>query len=280
MESDFKRILVVGLGLMGGSFAKAIRYAVPAIKMDGLDLDCKSVEAAKALGVIDAGFCQTQEEKYDLIVLATPLGAYSTIINQLIPWMSEGALVTDLGSVKGRVHREVEPLLPDFVSFLGGHPMCGAEFNGFSASRTDLFDGKVFFLTGQTNSAIVKAYIRILQAIDVQIVKTSPAEHDTMVAKTSHMPHLSAVLLSSLLESAETCKNYIGEGFRDSTRIAAGDPRVWRDIFLYNAPAILEDLEVFQNKLNHLKDCLKSENGTEILETLAISKGIQEGIKE
>jgi prephenate dehydrogenase len=280
MESDFKRILVVGLGLMGGSFAKAIRYAVPAIKMDGLDLDRESVEAAKALGVIDAGFCQTQKEKYDLIVLATPLGAYPTIINQLIPWMSEGALVTDLGSVKGRVHREVEALLPDFVSFLGGHPMCGAEFNGFSASRTDLFDGKVFFLTGQTNSSVVKAYIRILEAIDVQIVKTSPIEHDTMVAKTSHMPHLSAVLLSSLLESEENCRNYIGEGFRDSTRIAAGDPRVWRDIFLYNAPAILEDLEEFQRKLNHLKACLKSENGMEILETLARSKEIQEGIKE
>ena len=280
MESDFKRILVVGLGLMGGSFAKAIRYAVPGIKMDGLDLNHESIESAQALGVINAGFSQCQKEKYDLIVLATPLGAYPTIINQLIPWMSKGALVTDLGSAKERVHREMEANLPDFVSFLGGHPMCGAENNGFSASRTDLFDGKVFFLTGGSDSSVEQAYRRILEAIDVKIVRTSPIEHDTMVAKTSHIPHITAVLLSSLMESEKNCKNYIGEGFRDSTRIAAGDPRVWRDIFLYNAPAILEDLEEFQKKLTHLTDSLKSNNGMEILETLAISKDIQEEIKE
>lgn len=280
MESDFKRILIVGMGLMGGSFAKAIRYAVPTIKMDGLDLDCEAIKAAQSLGIIDAGFSQTQEEKYDLIVLATPLGAYPTIIDKLIPWMAEGALVTDLGSVKERVHREMEELLPDTASFLGGHPMCGAEQSGFSASRTDLFDGKVFFLTGGSDNPAQNAYIRILEAIDVQIVRTSPEEHDTMVAKTSHIPHLTAVLLSSLMESEKNCRNYIGEGFRDSTRIAAGDPRVWRDIFLYNAPAILEDLEEFQKNLNHLKDCLKADNGIEILEKLASSKQFQEGIKE
>lgn len=280
MESDFKRILIVGMGLMGGSFAKAIRYAVPAIKMDGLDLDCESIETAQALGIIDAGFSQNQEEKYDLIVLATPLGAYPTIINMLIPWMAEGALVTDLGSVKERVHREMVACLPEFVSFLGGHPMCGAERNGFSASRADLFDGKVFFITGGTNCPVQNAYIRLLEAIDVQIVRTSPKEHDTMVAKTSHIPHLTAVLLSTLMESEENFKNYIGDGFRDSTRIAAGDPKVWRDIFLYNAPAILEDLEEFQRKLNRLKNCLQSDNGMEILDTLASGKQFQEGIKE
>lgn len=280
MESDFKRVLVVGLGLMGGSFAKAIRYAVPAIKMDGLDLDRESIKTALALGIIDAGFSQTQVEKYDLIVLATPLGVYPTIIKKLIPWMSEGALVTDLGSVKERVHREMEACLPNFVSFLGGHPMCGAERNGFSASRADLFDGKVFFVTGGTNCPVQTAYIRLLEAIDVQVVRTSPTEHDTMVAKTSHIPHLTAVLLSTLMESEEDFRDYIGEGFRDSTRVAAGDPKVWRDIFLYNAPAILEDLKEFQIKLNRLKDCLKSDDGIEILETLASSKQFQEGIKE
>lgn len=158
--------------------------------------------------------------------------------------------------------------------------MCGAERNGFSASRADLFDGKVFFITGGTNCPVQNAYIRLLEAIDVQIVRTSPKEHDTMVAKTSHIPHLTAVLLSTLMESEENFKNYIGDGFRDSTRIAAGDPKVWRDIFLYNAPAILEDLEEFQRKLNRLKNCLQSDNGMEILDTLASGKQFQEGIKE
>lgn len=280
MESDFKRILVVGLGLMGGSFARALRQAVPTVNLDGLDLDRESMSRAVEEGVLNAAFDAECETVYDLIVLATPLGAYPKIIEELIPRMAEGALVTDLGSVKARVHREMKSCLPNSVHFLGGHPMCGSEKSGFESSRADLFRNKAFFLTGKTTSEGEGAYESLLRKIGAQIVRTSPQEHDTMVAKSSHIPHLTAVLLSSLLESESDFRAYIGDGFRDSTRIAAGDPNVWRDIFLYNANAILEDLERFQCKLNQMKACLESDNGIEILQTLNAVKRFQEGIKE
>lgn len=280
MESDFKRILVVGLGLMGGSFAKALRQAVPSVNLDGLDLNRSAVSQAVEAGILNAAYDASDETVYDLIVLATPLGAYPKAIKSLIPRMAEGALVTDLGSVKERVHQEMETCLPESVYFLGGHPMCGSEQSGFEAARADLFRGKVFFLTGRTASGLEASYEDLLVAIGAQIVRTSPQEHDTMVAKSSHIPHLTAVLLSSLLESESGFQAYIGDGFRDSTRIAAGDPKVWRDIFLYNATAILEDLEKFQCKLNQIKACLQSDNGLEILQTLDTVKRFQEGIKE
>ncbi len=280
MESDFKRILVVGLGLMGGSFAKALRQAVPSVNLDGLDLNRSAVGQAVEAGILDAAYDASGETVYDLLVLATPLGAYPKVMKSLIPRMAEGALVTDLGSVKERVHREMETCLPESVHFLGGHPMCGSEQSGFEAARADLFRGKVFFLTGRTGSGLETAYEALLVAIGAQIVRTSPQEHDTMVAKSSHIPHLTAVLLSSLLESESDFQAYIGDGFRDSTRIAAGDPKVWRDIFLYNAAAILEDLEKFQCKLNQIKACLQADNGLEILQTLDTVKRFQEGIKE
>lgn len=280
MESDFKRILVVGLGLMGGSFAKALRLAVPTVKLDGLDLNRASMRQAVDQGVLDAAYEKNHDTVYDLVVLATPLGAYPKVIEELIPRMAEGALVTDLGSVKERVHREMESCLPQSVHFLGGHPMCGSEQSGFEASRADLFQGKAFFLTGKTTSNWENAYEALLCKLGAQIVRTSPQEHDTMVAKSSHIPHLTAVLLSSLLESESDFQAYIGDGFRDSTRIAGGDPKVWRDIFLYNARAILKDLENFQSKLNQMKACLQSDNGLEILQTLDTVKRFQEGIKE
>ena len=280
MESDFKRILVVGLGLMGRSFAKALRQAVPTVKLDGLDLNRAFMRQAVDQGILDAAYDKNSETVYDLVVLATPLGAYPKVIEELIPRMAEGALVTDLGSVKERVHREMESCLPKSIHFLGGHPMCGSEQSGFEASRADLFQGKAFFLTGKTTSDWEDAYEALLFKMGAQIVRTSPQEHDTMVAKSSHIPHLTAVLLSSLLESESDFQAYIGDGFRDSTRIAGGDPKVWRDIFLYNATAILKDLENFQSKLNQMKACLQSDNGLEILQTLDTVKRFQEGIKE
>lgn len=280
MESDFKRILVVGLGLMGGSFAKALRQAVPSINLDGLDLNRSAVSQAVEAGILNAAYDASDETVYDLVVLATPLGGYPKVIKSLIPRMAKGALVTDLGSVKERVHQEMKTCLPESVHFLGGHPMSGSEQSGFEAARADLFRGKVFFLTGRTASGLEASYEALLVAIGAQIVRTSPQEHDTMVAKSSHIPHLTAVLLSSLLESESDFQAYIGDGFRDSTRIAAGDPKVWRDIFLYNATAILEDLEKFQCKLNQIKACLQSDNGLEILQTLDTVKRFQEGIKE
>lgn len=211
----------------------------------------------------------------DLIILACPLGAYETLIKAIAPAVKENALLMDLGSVKGFFNPIMEAHLPKdkHIKWVGGHPMCGSEKSGGIHGRKDLYQGATFFLTqgGDLDPDTKEALENLIQEIGSVTQWVDPHRHDALVARTSHLPHISAALLMSAAtegeeQSLENLKPYIAGGFKDMTRIAGGNEKIWKDICFYNKNHLLEAMEAYEKQLFHVKQLL-IQNDFEGLET-------------
>ncbi len=258
MESDFKRVAIIGLGLMGGSFGKALRQVY-----EGLAINTYDISGAV---LADMVACQTAAEavcEADLVVLATPLGVYEEVLKSIGAHLKSGALVMDLGSVKGGLEALCSRCLPQdkHIQWIGGHPMCGSEKSGATHANGDLFRGSSFFLIGAIGvKAEALELENLLKCIGARPIWVTEILHDQTVALTSHLPHLNAAVLMHCTAEKPDASAYIAGGFKDATRVAAGNVQVWKDILLLNKASVLEAIEGYKRQLNTVVQLLETED--------------------
>ena len=266
-------LAVVGIGLIGGSFAAALRRVGQVGTILGVGRRPASLQRASELGLIDEVASYEQAAaRADLILLATPVGAMSGALRALAPVLRPGTLVTDAGSTKTDVARLAQDLLGDkFRQFIPGHPIAGSEMTGPEAADPLLFQGHKVVLTpfDGTPAQDLQRLIRVWEACDGRVQLMGPLAHDRALASVSHVPHfLAAAYMAQVVRSADADArlNLAGTGFRDFTRIAAGSAEVWRDIFLSNREAVLRELDGFVGVLQELRATLEGDTDPVALE--------------
>ncbi|MBV2179744.1 MAG: prephenate dehydrogenase/arogenate dehydrogenase family protein [Castellaniella sp.] len=268
-------LAVVGTGLIGGSFAAALRRVGQVGRVLGVGRQPASLRRARELGLIDEVVDLSQAAaQADLIFLATPIGAMPAILKTLAPLLRPGTLVTDAGSTKSDVARLARDILGDrHPQFIPGHPVAGSEMTGPEAADPLLYHGCKVVLTpfDETPGAVQHRLIRIWEACGARVLLMDPVAHDQALASVSHLPHfLSAVYMGQVVhtQDADTRLNLAGTGFRDFTRIAAGSPEVWRDIFFSNRAAVLRELDDFEQVLKIWRAALEDDAHPGTLEAL------------
>lgn len=257
-SNNFAHVTIVGVGLLGGSAGLAMKAHDPSIRIAGVGRRQASLDQALRIGAIDEAFLDAAEPaaRTDLVILATPVGSLAGHMRSIGPALRKGALVTDVGSTKGGVVRDAGRIL-GHRRFVGSHPMAGSEQKGAAFARADLFAGATCILTpvSATPSTVTDSVERLWRQMGMRTVRMAPAAHDRAVARISHLPHAMASLLMSLPGKADL--DVAASGFRDATRLASGDPEMWRDIFLNNRGHILAAFDAFEEELLALRDLVE-----------------------
>ena len=283
----FQRVALIGLGLIGSSISHAMRRGGLAGEIVGHAKSRATRDTALKLGLVSTAFEHAADavEGADLVVLCVPVGACGTIAAGIGPHLAKGAIVTDVGSVKGAVVRDVAPHLPEGVHFVPAHPIAGTEYSGPESGFASLFDERWCVLTPPPGSdpAAVDKLRRLWEAMGSHVEVMTPEHHDMVLAITSHVPHLIAfniVNTAAHLErvtDSEVIKFSAG-GFRDFTRIAASDPTMWRDVFLNNKDAVLEMLGRFTEDLIHLQRAIRYGDGDTLHALFGEAREVRKGI--
>jgi prephenate dehydrogenase len=254
-----RRLAILGLGLLGGSVAKAARAEGLAREIVAVGRRRESLEPARQEGVVDRITADVAEgvAGCDFCVLATPVATLTSLLREVWRAVPDDAVVTDVGSTKGAIVRMAEALGRDRpLAFIGSHPMAGSEKSGYRVARPDLFKGALVILT-PTDASVPSALARVRafwEAVGARVTTFPPATHDRAVAAISHLPHLVAdALVDAVLRMDPRFLDVAAGGFRDTTRIAASSPSVWREIFQENRDALREAVGVFRRALDDLE---------------------------
>jgi cyclohexadieny/prephenate dehydrogenase len=270
----FDTVCFVGIGLINSSIARAVRQEGLARRLVTLDTSAKARQTALELGVADAASDDPAAvvPGADLVIIGTPVGAVETVARTIGPHLSAGAIVSDVGSVKIAVIRDVTPYLPEGVHFVPGHPIAGTEHSGPESGFADLFRGRWCILTPLpgTDGPAIEKVTALWTAMGSMIEVMDPSHHDQVLAITSHLPHLIAYTIVGTANDLQghlqqEVIKFSASGFRDFTRIAASDPIMWRDIFLSNKDAVLEVIQRFTEDLTALQRAIRWGEG-EVLE--------------
>ena len=253
------RLTLLGLGLLGGSVAKGARAQGLAREIVAVGRRREAMEPAVRDGAVDAITTDLAEgvAGADFCVLATPVATLASLLGLVWGAAPDDAVLTDVGSTKAAIVRTAEGLARSRpLAFIGGHPMAGSERSGYGVARADLFRGALVILTPTDRSApqAVKRVAEFWEALGARVTTLDPVTHDRAVAAISHLPHLIAdALVDAVLRMNPHFLDVAGAGFRDTTRIAASSPRVWREIFQENRPALGEALHAFRGALDELE---------------------------
>ncbi|WP_022846206.1 MULTISPECIES: prephenate dehydrogenase [unclassified Desulfurobacterium] len=271
---DFKHISIIGLGLIGGSFALNLKkHGFPG-KVTAVDLNPEAIEKGKKLNVIDDGDISGNIlSEADLIAIATPVGVYKSVLKTIKEKIDpkKDIIVTDLGSVKGKLVYMCEKELKDAARFVGGHPIAGTEKSGVENSVEDLFKGAKFILTPTENTdpEAKEKIKRLWHNLGSMVIEMDPFYHDKIFASVSHLPHVVAYSIVDAIDTLSKQLNedlfvFTGGGFRDFTRIAMSDPIMWRDICMENRENVLEAIKTFKKSLTRVEKLIE-ENDRESL---------------
>jgi len=275
-------LAIVGAGLIGGSFALALKQAGAVREVLGVGRNPARLTVARELGLIDRAVDWPQAGEADCILLALPVGETEAVLRQLAPHLKPGAIVTDAGSTKANVVAAARVALGErFVDFVPGHPIAGSEQSGPGAARADLYRGKRVVLTPQADTrADAVATVRALwEATGAQVETLDPVQHDRIFAAVSHLPHLAAyALVDDLARRADgdTFFRFAASGFRDFTRIAGSSPEMWRDIALANRAAVLAELDAYLEALQTLRQSIAAEDAAALLEIFSRARAARE----
>ena len=287
MAQLFNRIALIGVGLIGSSISHAVRRAGLAAQIVGHARTAETRATALRLGLIGEAFATAADavKGADLVILCVPVGVCGAVAAEIGPYLEPGAVVTDVGSVKGAVVRDCVPHIPPGVQFIPGHPIAGTENSGPESGFAELFDNRWCILTplpGADQAAVDKLKALWLgMGSNVDIMDAE--HHDLVLAITSHVPHLiaynivnTAAHLGRVTDSEVI--QYSAGGFRDFTRIAASDPTMWRDVFLNNKDATLEMLGRFQEDLTVLQRAIRYGDGETLFKLFSDARQIRRGI--
>lgn len=269
----FDTVAIVGVGLIGGSLGMALRRRGLARQVIGIARREATLAEAFSVGAIDDGSLDlTAVAPAELVVLGAPVLSVPPLVEALAPYLRSGALVTDVGSTKATLLAETAARLPERVELIGGHPMAGSERDGVLAGREDLFEGAVWVVTptGRCRPESVARLEELVRRVGARPVTLEPAPHDEAVARISHLPHVAAAAMASAAADsavpAETLALLVAGGFRDTTRIAASSPVMWRDICLTNRDAVLAGLTDLEQRLAGFREALETENSQALLD--------------
>ncbi len=267
-------VAIIGVGLIGASIGLALRKRNLANCVVGIGRRQSSLRVARRMGAVDTTTINLARgvEESDLVIVASPVGLVVEHVRQAAEASPEGTLITDTGSTKQHIVESLDGKLPRGCRFLGGHPLAGGEKSGPMFGNADLFEGRVAILTPTKNTRaedydVLEDFWCRLGAV---VIRMSPEEHDRALAMTSHLPHLVAAALVAILP--ESCFRLVGTGLLDTTRIAAGSPELWRDIFLQNRQFIAQSLNVLVTKLGEFAEALKRGDGRILEELLDLAK--------
>jgi prephenate dehydrogenase len=280
------RLALIGVGLIGGSLARALRDAGHVREVIGYGRGLANLQRAVELGVADRveTSLSAAVRDADMVVLATPVGSMAEILGAIAPYLAKGAVVTDVGSVKGTIAAAARTALGAKLSgFVPGHPIAGTERTGVEASFSSLFVGRRVVLTPLPESSIeAVARVRAMwQAAGAEVVSMSVEHHDTVLAATSHLPHLLAYALVDMLAQLDDSREifaFAAGGFRDFTRIASSDPVMWRDISLANRTAIADMLKKYRAEVDGLITAVAAGDGAVLQALFARAKTARDAL--
>lgn len=276
----FQKITIVGVGLLGGSIGLAARRRKLAREIAGFVRRPASLKECEKAGAVD--FATTDllaaVSNADLVILCTPLSQMRSRAAEILPALKRGAIVTDVGSVKASVVRELESLVAKAgAHFVGSHPMAGAEKTGVLASRADLFVNAVCVVTPtkKSDAATVRKVEAFWKSLGARTLRLPPEKHDLLVSRSSHLPHIVAAALANLILAPASPKmqaQLCATGFRDTTRIASGSPEMWRDIALANRKNLSRSLDAFISELQKFQRALRKSDAKAVSTFLETAK--------
>jgi len=283
----FNRLALIGFGLIGGSIARAAKTQNLAAEIVVTDQSEKVRDRVVELNVVDRVVPTSAEavKGADLVIICVPVGACGEVAKEIGPHLAAGAIVSDVGSVKTAIVRDVRPHLPANVHFVPAHPVAGTEHSGPDSGFAELFINRWCILTPPpgTGPQAVEKLKAFWSAIGARVEVMTPEHHDLVLAITSHLPHLIAYTIVGTADELEQVTSsevmqFSASGFRDFTRIAASDPTMWRDVFLNNKEAVLEMLGTFNEDLAKLTRAIRRGDGDALYEHFARTRAIRRGI--
>jgi len=268
----WKKITIVGVGLLGGSLGLAIKRRGLAGRVEGYARRAATVRECRKLKALDRARLDLPEAvaDADLVILCTPLAQMRSLVEQMLPALKRGAIITDVGSVKGSVVKELESLVAKAGGhFVGSHPMAGAEKTGVCAARSDLFEGAMCVVTPtrRTNSAALRKVEQFWRSVGGRLLRLTPETHDALVSRSSHLPHVvAATLAHSVLDPSQPKSQaaLCATGFRDTTRVASGSPEMWRDIAQANRRNLARALDEFVQELQGVQALLRDDGAAKL----------------
>ena len=277
---QIEKLCVIGVGLIGGSLARALRKQNAVKTITGAGRNRATLEKAVSLGVIDNYSTDIQQaaQGADVVLVAVPLGAMPAVFEQLKPVISENCIVTDTGSAKQSVIRDMQNLLGELpANFVPGHPIAGTEQSGVDASFAELYEGRRVILTPheKTDAQALHTITHMWQCCGAEVITMPPVHHDEVLAATSHLPHMLAYALVDTLarmDDSQEIFEFAAGGFRDFTRIASSDPSMWHDICLANREQLVKVLRAFNEDLHRLSEAVEKGDSDFLQETFTRAK--------
>lgn len=285
--NNVNQILIVGLGLIGGSISSAIKHAFPDIKVIGLDAKPSETKHALEWGIIDSigENYEVDAPNADIIFFCTPVKQTEVFLNKTMQMhLKPNVIITDVGSTKREIVESARPLISKGVQFVGGHPMAGSHKSGIIAANRLLFENAYYLLTplSENDVAACETLEELLQATKAKFLRVTPEEHDKLVGMLSHLPH---IIASGLVNQAEVFSTEHPEarvlaagGFRDITRIASSDPIMWTDILLSNQEVLIQLIDIWQENMTSIKQLIEKNDREAIFNFFTCAKNIRDAL--
>ncbi len=283
----FHNVTIIGVGLIGGSLAKVLKTKNLADHITGAGRSRETLERALKIGVIDRlgqGLSYAVEDA-DLVVLASPVGTFEHIVQEIGPHFKKGAILTDVGSVKGALIKKIEDAVPSGVHYVPAHPIAGREKSGVAESTETLFQGRRCILTPtvETDKRALEAVREMWIAAGAEVTEMDADLHDKVFAAVSHLPHVAAFAMmctvAELNTGTEDYLQFSGAGFRDFTRIAASSPEMWRDICLMNRDHLIQMIDRYVSSLNRFRQEIIARDEKRLEEHLKASSDVRRGLR-
>ena len=283
------KLAIIGVGLIGGSLGLALKQKLgDQIYITGLCRTQRSMDNAVELGAVDYASSDLKSvvEDADIIFLSTPVLQIVPMIEKLLPYIKRGAILTDAGSTKQFIWDRLKKILPSDVYYVAGHPMTGREMSGVTAAKADLFKGKAYVIVEDTGvpTEVVEKLMSVLRLTEAKFVTLDIAQHDRCASVISHVPHITAAALVTLLNRSgndiDSCIKLIGGGFKDTTRIASSNADMWADICMTNGDAIANNLRELQDILGEVIDAIEHKDRQAVHDYFAASKRRRDSLLE
>lgn len=276
----FDSLTIVGVGLIGGSIGKVVRQRALCRNVIGVGRDPTSLQAAIANGAIDSFTLDLAEgaRNADFIVVCTPVDKIAFHVLQAAKVCKAGTIITDAGSTKANIVRDVEGRLPQGVRFVGSHPLAGSEKRGPENASAELFERRITVITRtqRTDPVAFEQVSAFWQAIGCDVRVLDPESHDRALALTSHLPHLVAASLTGIIPAS--VRPFAASGFRDTTRIASGDPALWAAIFRENALAMTAALQQYSEQVDRFRRAILDDDEATLIELLSTGKRVRDAL--
>jgi len=274
----FNRITIIGLGLIGGSLALAIKEKKLAREVVGVSRRKSTIDFAVKKRIVDFATVNLKDgvKDSDLVIIAVPVFKIVGIASAVAPFLKDSAILTDAGSTKKYIIKNTETSGRESLNFVGSHPIAGSEKSGIKYMDRDLFKGAYCVLTKtkNTNPKNLSKVKKFWRKLGMKVVVMSSESHDRLLSKISHLPH--AVAVSLVNSIGRKGVNIASGGFQDTTRIASGEPELWKDIFLTNRENLVKDIEIFRKELLKIEAALKSNNSRDLMRLLSRAKSIRD----